>query len=250
MALFMGNGDYAFEAKLANPLNAFHESLRPVVDTPRTHAAQAGTRRFVPGAHALVATLLLVLAWALTPSAQAQGSKRVALLIGNQDYTHERKLRNPVNDAVLLGRGLRDDLKFDTVRVERNLDANAMDRVIEEFANQARGAATVVFYYSGHGMTSPADRRAFLLSTDARTGVPGAPRLERQAVAAEAVRDRLRALGAKITLVILDACRDGPGDGNGGNKGLARVGGGNQLLVAYATEEGKVAADGDGANSP
>ena len=187
---------------------------------------------------------------ALLLSAPVVAQKRVALLIGNQDYTHERKLRNPVNDAVLLGRVLKDDLKFDTVRVERNLDANAMDRVIEEFANQARGAATVVFYYSGHGMTAPTDRRAFLLPTDARTGVPGSPRLERQAVAAEAVRDRLRALGAKITLVILDACRDGPGDGKSGNKGLARVGGGNQLLVAYATEEGKVAADGDGANSP
>lgn len=196
-------------------------------------------------ARAALAALMLAMT-----SLPALAQTRVALLIGNQDYTHERKLRNPVADASLLGRVLKDDLKFDTVRVERNLDANGMDRVIDEFAAQAKGAGTVVFYYSGHGMTSPGDRRAYLLPTDARTGVPGAPRLERQAVSAEAVRDRLRALGARVTLLILDACRDGPGAGKSGDKGLARVGGGNQLLVAYATEEGKVAADGTGANSP
>lgn len=190
--------------------------------------------------------LALVLGWC---SGQALAQQRVALLIGNQAYRHERPLRNPVNDAELLGRVLKDDLKFDAVRVERNLDIDAMDRVLDEFATQAKGAATVVFYFSGHGLTSP-DRRTFLMPTDARIGVPGARRLDRQAVAADAVRDKLRALGASVTLLILDACRDGPGEGKSGNKGLARIGGGNQLLVAYATEEGKVAADGTGANSP
>ncbi len=190
---------------------------------------------------------LLGLACAAAP---AWASKRVALLIGNQAYAHERALRNPVNDAELLGGVLRDELKFDLVRVERNLDLAGMDRVVEQFAQQARGATTVVFYFSGHGLTSPGDRRSFLLPVDARTGVPGAPPLRRQAVAADEVREALRAAGARVTLMLLDACRDGPGDGRSGSKGLARVGGGEQLLVAYATEEGQIAEDGSSRNSP
>lgn len=50
--------------------------------------------------------------------------------------------------------------------------------------------------------------------------------------------------------MLVDACRDGPGDGRGGSKDLERVGGGEQLLVAYATEEGQIAEDGNGRNSP
>jgi cell division protein FtsN len=89
-----------------------------------------------------------------------------------------------------------------------------------------------------------------LLPIDARTGTGDAPALDRQAVSAEAIRDKLKAAGARVTLLILDACRDGPGSGKSGSKGLARIGGGNGLLVAYATEEDQVAQDGKGRNSP
>jgi formylglycine-generating enzyme required for sulfatase activity/uncharacterized caspase-like protein len=184
-----------------------------------------------------------------TATANAQAARRVALLIGNAAYQHERPLKNPVNDAELLARVLQSDLKFDEVRVERNLTVDAMDRAIEAFAQRAKGADSVFFYYSGHGQKS-GDRRNFLLPVDARTGADNAPRLDRQAISAEDIRDKLKAAGARVTVVVLDACRDGPGGGKSGNKGLARMGGGNGLLVAYATEEDRVAADGTGANSP
>ncbi len=193
-------------------------------------------------------TCLLVWLAVLTPSAPA-AERRVALLIGNASYQHEKRLNNPVYDAELLGSVLKDTLKFDDVRIERNLNVIAMDKVVEDFAKAARGADSVVFYYSGHGIKSP-DRRNFLLPIDARTGTSDAPALDRQAVSAEAIRDKLKAAGARVTLLILDACRDGPGGGKSGNKGLARNGGGNGLLVAYATDEDQVAQDGKGRNSP
>lgn len=187
----------------------------------------------------------LVLLWVFTPSADAT---RVALLIGNQAYTHERVLRNPVNDAELLGRVLLEDLKFDDVRIVRNVSVTAMDREIDAFAARARNATVAVVYFSGHGMRSDGD--TFLLPVDANTGAPGAPALFRQAVSARQVRERIAAAGPQTALLILDACRDGPGAGRSGSKGLGRIGGGNGLLVAYATEEGKIAQDGEGRNSP
>jgi len=191
--------------------------------------------------------VLLLLLWAANSVVAAE--RRVALLIGNARYLHENKLGNPINDAELLGDVLKNTLKFDEVRIDRNLNVHAMDKVVEDFAKAARGADSVVFYYSGHGIKSP-DRRNFLLPIDARTGTGDAPALDRQAVSAEAVRDKLKAAGARVTLLILDACRDGPGAGKSGNKGLARNGGGNGLLVAYATEEDQIAQDGKGRNSP
>jgi hypothetical protein len=197
----------------------------------------------------LLQTILLVGLALLTQTAAA-AERRVALLIGNATYQHEKRLSNPVNDAELLGGVLKDTLKFDDVRIERNLNVHAMDKVVEDFAQRAKGADSVVFYYSGHGIKSP-DRRSFLLPIDARTGTGDAPALDRQAVSAEAIRDKLKAAGARVTLLILDACRDGPGGGKSGNKGLARIGGNSSgLLVAYATEEDQVAQDGKGRNSP
>ncbi len=193
-------------------------------------------------------TFLLLLFLLLALPAQA-AEKRVALLIGNAAYLHERTLQNPVNDAVLLGKVLKKELAFDDVQVEKNLDVKAMDDAVEKFAARAQGADVVVFYYSGHGMKS-SDRHNFLLPIEASTGRGDSPRLDRQAVSAESIRDQLKAAGARVTLVILDACRDGPGGGKSGNKGLTRMGGGNGLLVAYATEEDNVANDGQGKNSP
>lgn len=208
----------------------------------------------------LLRHLTLMLYWVLLTTttlavwpAHAQGNpqgRRIALLIGNAQYEHERRLRNPANDASMLGQVLRDDLKFDSVRVETNLTLAQMDAVIEQFANEATGADTVVFYYSGHGLTGAPERRSYVLPVDARTGVPGAAPLRRQAVAAHEVREQLEKASARVVLMLLDACRDGPGDGRSGSKGLARVGGGNGLLVAYATEEGQIADDGNGSNSP
>lgn len=183
--------------------------------------------------------------------AAAQSPKRVALLIGNADDQVEAKLKNPVRDAELLVGVLRDKLKFTDVRIERNLGVTGMDRAIDAFIEHARGAESVVFYYSGHGMKRAAkDRRNFLLPVDASVGRPGSADVERRAIDAQRLRDRLRDLGAKVTLLVLDACRNGPGGSKSGDKSLARMGGSNQLLVAYATEEDQVAADGSGSNSP
>jgi uncharacterized caspase-like protein len=52
--------------------------------------------------------------------------------------------------------------------------------------------------------------------------------------------------------VILDACRDRPNSGfKSATKGLSRVQvTGDELLIAYATDAGKVAQDGNTGNSP
>lgn len=59
--------------------------------------------------------------------------------------------------------------------------------------------------------------------------------------------------GAKLNLVILDACRSNPFSGRGlrsGGGGLAEMPAPTGTLITYATQPGSVAGDGDGRDSP
>lgn len=196
----------------------------------------------------LLSMLILVSVQAQAQGTQPRVAKRVALLIGNADYKNERKLKNPRNDANLLADVLKRELAFDVVEVKHDVDAGEMRKAVVRFANQAKGADTVVFYFSGHGIQ--AARRNILLATDAHTSNAPQEEWELHGMPADEIRDKLKDAGSRITLLVLDACRDGPGQGRSGNKGLLTTGGGQSLLIAYAASDGQFAQDGSGANGP
>src|SRR5215813_12406967 len=88
--------------------------------------------------------------------------KRVALVIGNSAY--EITLPNPVNDARALSALLK-TLDFDVIE-GLNLDKQAMDDRIAQFADEAQTAEVTLFYYAGHGMQ--VDGRNYILPIDAK----------------------------------------------------------------------------------
>ncbi len=89
-----------------------------------------------------------------------------------------------------------------------------------------------------------------MLGIDANTGYHDKEDLNWQGVPVNKVRDKLKELGARVALVVLDACRDGPGGDKSADKGLGYTEGGENLLVAFATSPNKVAKDGDGDVGP
>ena len=183
----------------------------------------------------------------LSVSVQDIYAKRVALLIGNANYQYENKLRNPINDAVLLQSVFKNDLKFDEVRLVKNADIRSLNRAVDEFGSLAQGADVAVVYFSGHGQQDDRQQN-YLLATDAK--IERSLDLRTGAVTSD---DLVNATaGAKARVVILDACRDRPNGGfKSATKGLARSSiSEDELLIAYATQAGKVADDGRGNNSP
>ena len=191
---------------------------------------------------------LLLLSWCslANNAAQAAEGKRVALLIGVSDYQHLQILKNPVKDVRLLQTVFKNDLRFDDVITIENPDRDKLAKAIAVFADKAQNAEAAVIYYSGHGMQN-AQRRNYLIPKDKQ--IDSDADLKANAIPADDLVEALA--GAKIKLVILDACRDTPNGKKGGSKGLARMNGENEgLLIAYATEEGKTAEDGNGDNSP
>ena len=86
---------------------------------------------------ALFAALLPALL--LMVSAKEQQGKRMALLIGNAEYSNTAKLNNPGNDVDLLASVFEKDLRFDIVVKRKNLSVKEMDQEIESFLESAKG---------------------------------------------------------------------------------------------------------------
>ena len=141
----------------------------------------------------------------------------------------------------------------------------AMDSRVSAFA-QGLGESTVVFfYYAGHGMQL--DGRNYLVPVDFDPAGEGA--LANRLVAMDKVLNAITG-GQRVSIVILDACRDNPLADNlsaeiqsgrdlrlSGDrsvqvigKGLAEIKGTVGTFIAYATQPGNVAADGTGDHSP
>ncbi len=185
--------------------------------------------------------LLLSLAALCTPASAAQ--QRVALVIGNASYT-EKPLRNPVNDAELMQRTLKDQ-GFD-VTLLRDVDRRGMLGGLRDFEAKARNAEVALFFFAGHGTQVSGANYLIPLQAQIRaeSDVPD------EAVDAASVLRRIEDAKARVGLVILDACRDNPyaGATRSSSRGLARMSVPTGSIVAYATAPGDTADDGRGAN--
>ncbi|MCL2384841.1 MAG: caspase family protein, partial [Alphaproteobacteria bacterium] len=184
----------------------------------------------------------------------AQADKRVALVIGNSQYTLiSPKLANPSNDAHDLAEALK-GIGFEVI-LKTDIGKGDFDRSLAEFARKASGADTALFYYAGHGLQY--QRQNYFLPVDIK--VEDAPDVEFTAIGMDRVLEAIdKANGVKV--LILDACRDNPlakqvltrGVGGSGElmRGLARLDRTEGLIIAYATAPDQVAQDGSGRNSP
>ncbi|MDO6966763.1 caspase family protein [Rhizobium alvei] len=183
----------------------------------------------------------------------AEAAKRVALLIGNQEYRSTTPLRNPANDVELMRKTFL-DAGFDDVEVAIDLDLVTMRKTLRAFEDKADGAEIAVLYYSGHGMEMNGTN--YLIPTDAV--LRSDKDVEDEALPLDRAERSLNG-ATKLKLVILDACRNNPfidamATSSGTRaiqRGLAKVEPeGADTLVAYASRAGTVALDGAGVNSP
>ena len=126
--------------------------------------------------------------------------------------------------------------------------------MLREFAKAARGAEVTLFFYAGHGLQVEGEN--YLVPVDARL----ADEVDLDLEAFELAKFMRRMRGG-TNLVFLDACRDNPLASNlvrsmgptrsaAVGRGLGRVETGSGTLIAYATQPGNVADDGEGRNSP
>ena len=180
-----------------------------------------------------------------------QANERVALVVGNASYQHAAPLANPKNDAEDMAALLR-RLGFQ-VTAGLDLTDAAMEDRVRTFSRQARAAKVALFFYAGHGLQ--VDGVNYLVPVDAQ--LADEADLPFEALPLDLV---LKRMGGGTNLVFLDACRDNPfarswagaGRSTAVGRGLTRVGeaSGSGLFIAFATDPDRIAADGEGRNSP
>lgn len=193
----------------------------------------------------LLRILLLVSLAASTPLAMA-AEKRFALLIGNGAY-ESAPLPNPINDVRDMGSTLK-GVGFETVQKE-NLSAQAMKAVIQEFSEKMKKNKDAVgfFFFAGHGIQ--VNGKNYLLPVG--RAYKSEQDVEAHAIDINFIMQRLEEANGRISVVILDACRNNPfyqRTARTPYKGLAPMDVPSGALVAFSTAPGTEASDGSGRN--
>jgi uncharacterized caspase-like protein len=201
--------------------------------------------------HPIVAGIFCYLFFAFPAAAE----KRVALVVGNSAYVNANPLPNPVHDAGEMAKALT-EAGFEVI-AGLDLDKTGFDGKIRDFARALDGADVALFFYAGHGLQ--VGGRNYLVPIDAI--MQKERDLDFEGISVDFVLKQMEIdRENKTNVVFLDACRDNPLARNLARsmgtrsvsigKGLAQVETGVGTFIAYSTQPGNVALDGDGANSP
>ncbi len=167
----------------------------------------------------------------LALAAPAYAEKRVALVIGNNDYKNVPKLQKAVNDARTMGDTLK-QLGF-SVMVAENQNRQAFSETLLAFDKAVQPGDTAFFFYAGHGFEIAGQN--FLLPTDVPAATEGQEELVRDAsVLADRVIERLQNKKVRTAILVFDACRNNPFE----RAGTRAVAGGGGLAPMTQLPEG------------
>jgi hypothetical protein len=166
----------------------------------------------------------------LALAAPAHAEKRVALVVGNNDYKYVPKLQKAVNDARTMADTLK-QLGF-SVMVAENQNRQAFSETLLAF-DKAVGPGDTAFFYAGHGFEIAGQN--FLLPTDVPAATEGQEELVRDAsVLADRVIERLQNKKVRTAILVFDACRNNPFE----RTGTRAVAGGGGLAPMTQLPEG------------
>ncbi len=169
--------------------------------------------------------------------------KRIALVIGAQNYTVLPPLRNSLNDAKTIS----STLQKKGFEVKSILDPRTRTEIkdgINWYFNQMREreGAVGLIYYAGHGMQYQGEN--YIIPTTASLQNPGD--LEDYCVKMNTIIAILNSSTKSLNILLLDACRSLPSFTRGVEQGLTKMDAPEGAIIVFATQPGKVASDGYG----
>jgi Skp family chaperone for outer membrane proteins len=169
---------------------------------------------------------------------RADSGRRLALVIGNEAYPAS-PLRNPGNDARAMKASLT-EAGFQTDLV-LNASMKEMQTAIDAFVSKIHTGDVALFFYAGHGIQIVGEN--FLVPIDFQARDEADARYT--AYSASRILDRMTATGARMKVLILDACRTNPFRmSRGAGSGLAAMASSARgSLIAFAAGPGGTADD-------
>ena len=179
----------------------------------------------------------------LSGALYAAAERRVALVIGNDNYQNLPKLEKAVNDANSVAAELK-KVGFE-VSSFNNIPQKKMNQAINDFVQKISGGGVGVFFYAGHGVQ--VNSQNFLIPVDMDE-----PRSDSdvadQAISVPGLQDKVAEAKAKYVLLVLDACRNNPlprkpGRSIGATRGLAMANSPSGQTVLYSAGTNQEALD-------
>jgi hypothetical protein len=167
-------------------------------------------------------------------------ANRRALVIGNDAYKQVTKLVNAREDA----NAMADSLRKVGYQVTLKLDLNEkeMKIALRTFKSQIEGGDEVLFFFAGHGVQLGASN--YLLPID--IAGESEEQIKDDAMQLQRVLDDIGERKAKLTLALIDACRDNPFKVAGraiGGRGLAPTTAATGQMVIFSAGSGQQALD-------
>jgi len=192
-----------------------------------------------------VATAALAVAVHLVMAGSALAAKRVALVVGNDQYSNIPQLKKAVNDARTMSDTLK-KLGF-AVLVAENQNRKGLSETLLAFDRMIEKGDTAFFFFAGHGFEIGGEN--YLLPTDVPSATVGQEELIRDgAIAAERIITRVQSRGAGTSIFVFDACRNNPFERSGvralsGGGGLAAMTPPEGVFVIYSAGAKQTALD-------
>jgi Caspase domain len=190
-------------------------------------------------------TLILLAALSHTQAQEPQRDKSIrpiriaakrALIIGNGTYLHQDRIPQSLHDADDMAQTL-NALGFVTT-IRKDLDLAGLNREIRAFVQTIQSNDLALIYYSGHGGMVEGENFVLPVNYD-RPAL--AREVEQRAHRMSYIRKDLEDSGARVRVLIFDACRSGSlsGEKAVGGGGLAPMQGSSEgTIIAYASEDG------------
>jgi uncharacterized caspase-like protein len=202
-------------------------------------------------------TLVLSQVVVSVEAAAPKSPSRTALVIGNARYEAAvGPLRNTGNDAKAVAKALR-GLGFAVIE-KHDVTRDQLFKAVMDFRATLSGAEVGLFYYAGHGISVGGSN--YLISLKSGYNPEGADDVTLRMLAEtklfnveQAVAD-MGSAGAQCNVIILDACRTTAVARTGRTRDVASTGGLAEMkppagsLIAFATDAGQTAQDGQGSN--
>ena len=176
----------------------------------------------------------------------AKYSKK-ALVIGNDKYKNITQLKNAKFDADAIGATLK-SIGY-KVLVKTDLNLTDMKSVIRQFKMDIEGGDEVVIFYAGHGVQLGGSN--YLLPVD--IVADSEEQIKDDAIQLQRILDDMNEKKARLTVAMIDACRDNPFPKTGraiGGRGMAPTSAATGQMIIFSAGTGQQALDRLSANDP
>ena len=172
--------------------------------------------------------------------------QRVALIIGNNDYTHLAHLKNPLNDARLMKKILKK--RGFSIIYKENANIRDMKKLLKKFTYKIAKGGIGFYYFAGHSVN--VDGKNYLVAVDA--SLDSRDYISREAIPLNNIIKKMRTAGNRLNVILSDTCRNtialntfhNNHFGRGVGKGLLTLSNTEGIFIAYSTAAGEILRDG------